>query len=181
MSADIDVLIGAELFWSVVCIGQIRASPSHPTLQKTRFGWILAGRFGNHANNPRRVQAFHASVSNTQLHDQLARFWQLKNIDRSINYTEEESRCENDFLQNVTRTSQGRYVVKLPFKQAARNRLGNSKDIALKRLLGLEKRLERNPELKAHYIRFLREYLSLGHMKQIETFDDEKSSPSLRF
>jgi len=32
VSADVDILIGAELFWSILCIGQIRASINHPML-----------------------------------------------------------------------------------------------------------------------------------------------------
>lgn len=37
--ADIDVLIGADLFWDLICVGQIKASQAHPTLQKTRLGF----------------------------------------------------------------------------------------------------------------------------------------------
>lgn len=55
--ADIDVLIGAEFFWALLCIGQIKASWAHPTLQKTRFGWIIAGRVTGS-----RAAAFHVRV-----------------------------------------------------------------------------------------------------------------------
>ncbi|EZA51138.1 hypothetical protein X777_10430 [Ooceraea biroi] len=34
ISSKVDVLIGAELFWNLICIGQIKASSKHPTLQK---------------------------------------------------------------------------------------------------------------------------------------------------
>ncbi|XP_018302673.1 uncharacterized protein [Mycetomoellerius zeteki] len=45
IASEIDVLIGADHFWNLLCVGQIKSSPAHPTLHKTRFGWILAGRF----------------------------------------------------------------------------------------------------------------------------------------
>lgn len=36
--SDIDLLIGAEVFWQLICIGQIEECKDHPTLQKTKFG-----------------------------------------------------------------------------------------------------------------------------------------------
>lgn len=42
--SSIDILIGSELFWQSLCIGQIKSCINHPTLQKTRFGWVVVGR-----------------------------------------------------------------------------------------------------------------------------------------
>ncbi|XP_025264962.1 uncharacterized protein LOC112638118 [Camponotus floridanus] len=167
VSADVDILIGAEMFWSILCIGQIKASANHSILQKTRFGWILAGRLTASSHKSQCIRAFHATISNSQLHAQLTRFWQLETVSNPRHYTDEESRCEESFLDNFTRNDQGRYIVKLPFKDQANGKLGNSKDSALKRFYNLEKRFKRYPDLKAQYAHFLREYLALGHMKQI--------------
>lgn len=38
ISSKIDILIGAEVFWNLLCIGQIQASNQHPLLQKTKLG-----------------------------------------------------------------------------------------------------------------------------------------------
>ncbi|GFQ78116.1 uncharacterized protein TNCT_1381 [Trichonephila clavata] len=46
--------------------------------------------------------------------------------------------------------------------------LGNSKEIASKRLDHLWQRLERNPAMKALYTEFLREYECLHHMQEIK-------------
>jgi len=118
VSSEIDILIGADLFWELLCIGQIKPTRRHPMLQKTRLGWILAGRLGGFASPSSRVQALHASVTDTQLHDQLSRFWQLNDsLVPSDTRTVEENLCEQHFLSNVTQTSQGRYMVKLPIKE----------------------------------------------------------------
>ncbi|XP_062538401.1 uncharacterized protein LOC134206692 [Armigeres subalbatus] len=53
--------------------------------------------------------------------------------------------------------------------------LGSSKESARRRFHFLEKRLERNPELQKEYHDFMREYLSLGHMRLVEA-DDEVNS-----
>lgn len=162
MSSDIDVLIGAELFWQVLCIGQIKASLGHPTLQKTLFGWILAGRLQS-STAIRRVQSLHASVTNNQLNEQLTRFWQLETVENTNNFTADEALCEEHFLNSITRNPQGRFIAKLPFKEQVVHKIGDTKDIAMKRLLGLERRFIRDPNLKSQYARFLDEYQALGH------------------
>ncbi|XP_071576344.1 uncharacterized protein [Temnothorax nylanderi] len=107
-------------------------------------------------------------VTNAQLNEQLSRFWAIETIEGPDNFTADEARCEQHFQDNTTRTAQGRYTVKLPFKEQVIEKLGDTKDIALKRLRGLEKRLARDPNLRAQYNQFLDEYLALGHMKQVE-------------
>lgn len=174
VSSDIDILIGAELFWQVLCIGHIKASTNHPTLQKTRFGWILAGRMTQGPNITRRVQSMHALVSNDQLNEQLTHFWQLETIERANNLTADENICEQHFLDNVSRNAQGRYVVKLPFKDQVAAKIGDTREIALKRLRGLEKRLARDPNRKSQYTRFLDEYEALGHMRQVSNTNDKE-------
>jgi len=39
----IDILIGAEHFFDILCEGKIRTNPSGPLYQKTGFGWIASG------------------------------------------------------------------------------------------------------------------------------------------
>jgi len=176
VSADIDILIGAEVFWDLLCVGQIRASCDHPLLQKTRLGWILAGSIGGSPRSSLKVHSFHARISNTQLHDQLARLWQLdNNVDGANNYTLQEQSCEQHFLASVDRDPRGRYIVRLPIQEQILNKLGDSRDIALKRLKGLEKRLARDSSLKQQYTHFIKEYQLLGHMRLVCSPDNEVS------
>ncbi|XP_011685530.1 PREDICTED: uncharacterized protein LOC105448572 [Wasmannia auropunctata] len=176
-SSDIDVLLGAEVFWDLMCVGQVRSSPKHPTLQKTRLGWILAGRMGSPPNDGRRVQSFHATISNLELHNQLSQFWQQESGGSNpTNYTLVKAHCEQHFIDNVTRDQDGRFVVKLPIKEQVMAKIGNSRDVALKRLLSLEKRFYREPDLKTRYVEFINEYLSLGHMRVLDTQLDEDSA-----
>lgn len=68
ISARINMLIGAELFWRLLCVGQIAANSEHPILQKTRLGWILAGRTFDGSLSTDKAHVLHASVSNADLH-----------------------------------------------------------------------------------------------------------------
>lgn len=64
----------------------------------------------------------------------------------------------------------GRYMIALPFNEK-RDQLGESRKRALHRLYVLERKLERDPELKGQYTTVTNEYLTLGHMTQVETFN----------
>lgn len=39
----VDVILGASIFWDLLCIGQIKLGRNQPILQKTHLGWIAAG------------------------------------------------------------------------------------------------------------------------------------------
>ncbi|XP_077270667.1 uncharacterized protein LOC143901909 [Temnothorax americanus] len=168
VSSDIDILVGAEVFWTLLCVGQIKASLNHPTLQKTRFGWIMGGRMGTRVSQNQKAIVLHTTISNDELHNQLQRFWRIEDIPNNPNnYTSEEQDCEKYFLETVTRDSQGRYVVKLPLMEGWARSLGHSREIALDRFRALERRLDRDPTLKALYSEFMEEYIALGHMELI--------------
>lgn len=81
----------------------------------------------------------------------------------SSNPPTEDIICENFFLETYGRDATGRYSVALPFKSDPSN-LGDSFSLARKRLLLLEKRLERSPELKMTYHSILQDYLDQGHI-----------------
>lgn len=43
ISNHIDILLGADIFWNLLCVGQIKLSKHQPVFQKTHFGWIISG------------------------------------------------------------------------------------------------------------------------------------------
>ncbi|XP_011175794.1 uncharacterized protein LOC105207848 [Solenopsis invicta] len=174
-SSEVDLLIGVDLFWELLYVGQVQSSPRHPTLQKTLLGCIVAGRTNSTSNAPRRVRSFHAAITNSQLHDQLAQFWQQEGNNSSSTHTLVEAQCEQHFINNVTRDQNGKFVVKLPVREQVISRIGNSKEIALKRLLNLEKRFERDTSLREQYVEFMNQYRSLGHMKVVNAQPNEDS------
>ncbi|KYN06860.1 PREDICTED: uncharacterized protein LOC108782681 [Cyphomyrmex costatus] len=167
VSSKVDILIGAEIFWELLCIGQIEATHSHPTLQKTRLGWILAGRRSITAAPAENVQAFTTVISNAQLHDQLTRFWQIEHLGNQVVNNKDDAYCEEHFEANVGQNEQGRYIVKFPIQEELIGNLGNTRDIALRRLQGTERRFIRDPHLRDQYVHFMDKYLKLGHMKEV--------------
>lgn len=66
----------------------------------------------------------------------------LEDYGTSIPWTTEERMCEKYFNSTVTRrSSDGRFVVHLPFRNNA-SKLGKSYEIARRRLLSMEKKFE---------------------------------------
>ncbi|XP_070517900.1 uncharacterized protein [Cardiocondyla obscurior] len=168
-SSEIDILLGAGIFWELICVGQMRPSTAHPTLQKTRLGWILSGSPKNSFPATMTVQSFHTMISDAELHEQVHKFWKLEDLPEFDSpLTMQELQCEQHFCENVSQNEQGRYIVKLPVKERVLNNIGNSRDSALKRFRGIEKRFLKNSELRSHYVAFMQEYIHLGHMKPVD-------------
>ena len=62
--AEIDLLIGADLFWKSICPHQIKANASFPMLQKTLFGWIVAGSVPVRCHQKETLATFHVALHN---------------------------------------------------------------------------------------------------------------------
>jgi len=74
---------------------------------------------------------------------------------------------------HTTQQPDGRFVVKLPTKMEP-TQLGTSHLSAEQRLHAIERRLERDPDLKVQYHNFM-EYEEFGHMEPV-TFQEGKST-----
>lgn len=171
ISNTVDMLIGSGLFWKLLCVGQIKMGTL--TLQKTCLGWVVAGPINkSNALSPRMC----SNVTCEMLHKSLEKFWELDCPSNSFPFTKEEQMCNDHFRNNFSRNTEGRFVVKLPFRDE-NPQFGDSKGLALKRLYSLERKFLREPHLKTEYVAFINEYISLGHMKLLEG----KENPSSGF
>lgn len=82
--------------------------------------------------------------------------------------TDDKQAAENSFVKSAKRCEDGKFIVDLPFKmEPSTNCLGQSREMAEKRLRSAQRRFIKNPEMKRLYDENLKEYLSLGHMKEL--------------
>ncbi|XP_061729385.1 uncharacterized protein LOC133534298 [Cydia pomonella] len=168
--AQIDMLLGVEMFWAIVT----GAAKTLPTSKRTylipsKLGWLVAG--------PVEGATTHINTSTTRSHfcladlsTQMTKFWETEELppeaDSIKNGIEFDSHpIEKHFVDNTYRQSDGRFVVRLPLKDTP-DCLGNTFNIAKKRLLNLEKRFSKQPELKSMYVDFINEYRDLGHLSE---------------
>ncbi|XP_043257967.1 uncharacterized protein LOC122400510 [Colletes gigas] len=163
----IHVLIGADLYGSLL-LNDLRQGPvGTPTAQLTALGWIISGPTGprdSRQESPSLVNC----VSAEELDYSLRRFWELEEVPSRPSLSEEDEKCERFFHDTHTRSPQGRYIVRLPFKSTPPFDLEGSREVASRFYAKLEQRLLKQPDLESQYHDFLSEYLSMGHMEQIE-------------
>ncbi|XP_055589375.1 uncharacterized protein LOC129741652 [Uranotaenia lowii] len=168
-SNSVDLVLGIECFFEFFETGRrISLGANLPALNESVFGWIVCGG----VSQPDSSLRVSCNVSANETLDMLvSRFWESEEIGSKRNYSPEESLCEEIFEQTVQRSSSGRYSVALPTKKVAVSRLGDSRDIAYRRLLGTERRFARDTELKRQYMEFMEEYHQLGHMRKVPAED----------
>ncbi|XP_058447612.1 uncharacterized protein LOC131427994 [Malaya genurostris] len=166
ISQGIDVIIGAELFFNLLENQQVSLSNGYPLLQKTTLGYIICGKVMEPILEPVATQSSHV-CSEDLLDSRLERFWEIENFDDGKAYTSDEQVCEEHFKKTVFRGSDGRYTVRLPFRQEMLSLIGDSYTPALRRFLSMEKKFAENEDLRQEYCRFMDEYSRLGHMEVI--------------
>jgi len=172
------MLIGAEIFWQLVCVGQIRQCKAHPTLQKIKLGWVLSGR--SYGPPGRKVTAACHLTAVKQLNKSISRFWEIEHnipLDNMSQYTIDERSCETHFHQNVRRNSKGRFIVKMPVNHERFQQLGDTREIAKNRFINLEKCLIRQPLVYSQYKEFMKEYINLNHMRKIKDLKTNDATP----
>jgi hypothetical protein len=114
------------------------------------------------------------------LEDSVRKFWEFENAviePSTCNQVleAEEDFCENHFKQTCTTNAKGRFVIKLPLKFGEMN-MENTQNLALKRFYNLERKLNRDPERREEYSRFINEYLKLQHMELVANIPDDHFS-----
>lgn len=158
----VDLLIGADVFGTLLADGLIPSSNKSPIAQNTRLGWILMGE--TIVTNVTSISCNTSIIDDHRnLEDILKSFWEVENREpKTTILSADEQACEDHFLQTHSRDSTGRFVVRLPLTNNVH--LGESRGIALKRFNSTERRLAAQPELKKQYVDFMREYSMLNHM-----------------
>ncbi|XP_059047431.1 uncharacterized protein LOC131842882 [Achroia grisella] len=143
----IDILLGADVYAKVLKEGIKKNQTGSLVAQCTRLGWILSGTVHSENtdqnkinNSTKQITTMHVQVNENDI---LKKFWEieeqlLSNKSEKI-LTDEEQQCENLFTNTTKRTKDGRYVVNLPFRNGNPSCVGgNSRDIAVNRLMALE-------------------------------------------
>ncbi|XP_011699619.1 PREDICTED: uncharacterized protein LOC105456927 [Wasmannia auropunctata] len=170
----IDMLVGAEYFFDLLEVGKIELGKDQLTLQNTKFGWIVAGAMPSVALQDTIIKQNAMCVLTCSLQpcealsENLERFWKLENYnnDNERELRSDEIKCEQYFKQTTARTSDGRFVVRLPFR-AKGMPIGDNREIALKRFNQLERKCKGNEIFRDRYIKFMYEYLELKHMSLV--------------
>ncbi|KAH7945567.1 hypothetical protein HPB49_012990 [Dermacentor silvarum] len=146
----IEVLVGSDHFW-VFLTGKVKRLNSASTAMETVFGRAVQGWTSTRCP---RISCSHAVVLRKSAVDRetapmLWSFWELESIgvSHSLEINPDERSVEE--FSNSIRSSNGRYEVRLPWKEEVE--LADNRVVAEKRLRQLTKRLLRAPSLLHEY------------------------------
>lgn len=173
ISFRIDMLLGADVYCDLLCDGLTQLSENLPYLQNTHLGWIVTGKIPravakNILDVNTQVQFSQVSliscVQENDLNKLVSKFWQTEEIPSTVIRTPENDLAESIFINTTQILPSQTYQVNLPLKlDKGYLKLGDSFNIAHKRFLNIEARLQKNPKLRTDYINFIDEIVDLGH------------------
>ncbi|GFX91333.1 uncharacterized protein TNCV_4144081 [Trichonephila clavipes] len=159
----IDLLLGANIFYELLKPERIKIKDSQLLLVNSVFSYIVTGNLDS--INETKVHC--GFIRDEDLNKTLENFSKVEEVEEPIVKNKERLICEEHYANTHFRTKEGKYVVSsIPLKKEP-SCLGNSKDIALKRLGSLWNRLARDENYLNLYREFLRDYERLGHMKEV--------------
>lgn len=160
----VELILGAGTWAALFTESKPIRQPDGRIALNTRLGWIAFGPAVQHNATQLQVSTILADPAEG-LDAILVRFWECGEINEQRRPTADELWCEQHFQRTCHRDASGRYVIRLPLKQAG-PRLGSSREIAKKRFLLLERRLSNDADLRAKYVAFMRELVQLNHMQK---------------
>ncbi|XP_011165208.1 uncharacterized protein LOC105199705 [Solenopsis invicta] len=171
----IDVLLGTVIFWDLLCVGQVKLGRNQPVAQKTKLGWVIGGPLK--VESPRKASTAAICLTSTTntIEAQLERFWKIEEGVPHAEPSENDKICEDEFVRYHKRNAEERFEVRLPLRDSV-ERLGQSQEVAIKRLKSLERKFAKLPNLKQQYTKFIQEYEELGHMTRIMDPEQTKTT-----
>ncbi|XP_022165278.1 uncharacterized protein LOC111030191 [Myzus persicae] len=162
VAAPIDILLGGDMYPSIMNGKKIIVDDSLPAAFSSIFGWVLIGPVSNNKIGP--VHSLPVSLT-ASIEGLMEKFWHVEEpVAAPDNFTD-EGRCESIFREQFIRLPSGRFSVPLPFRvSVSDSTFAGSRDTAVRRFESLERKLSGDRKLRELYVNFMRDYISLGHM-----------------
>ncbi|XP_058816670.1 uncharacterized protein LOC131679943 [Topomyia yanbarensis] len=157
---------------------KVREGPEgKPVATKSRLGWALYGTESEVYTSQLQHRSMHilARTQDEELHDLVKQFFSIESIGVTISPTvegEEDKRARRILQETTKRTSSGKFETGLLWRHD-NVEFPDSKLTAEKRLISLEKKLMKNPELYKNVRRQIHEYKVKGYAH--EANDEELS------
>lgn len=179
--SKIDIILAGDVFPYIYDGKKLNFGSNIPVALSSIFGYVITGRLCQSMNHDLHVTtsttSLHAvtfTVEDSLLNDSLKRFWEVESLPCEVQHLNpQDVLAEKIFIENYYRDETGRYVSPILLKPN-HEPLGDSYNIAFKRLTQLERRLDKSPDLKKAYSDFMKEYESLGHMELYQGTEPSK-------
>ena len=164
---EIDLLIGANVYWKVVNGNLKKDNHTWLTVISSMLGWLINGPVtSNQITKSVNMNISHVMKVQCEkneeklLSEEISNFWNLD----VIGISEDETAKEENFS---IKFENGRYKVELPFKES-HLQLADHYTLSKKCLEQLKSRLDKNEELKRNYDDVIQEQLNCGVIEKVE-------------
>jgi hypothetical protein len=170
---SIEIIIGADIYSDLILDGVRKGSIGHPIAQNSVLGWVISGPVSYSSGSslspaePSLMRATtHHFLQYPSPETEIRRFWEIEEVPRNPVHNLQDDQCEEHFRLTHSRCPDGRYMVRLPFKEGPPINIGDSRQRAEKLLSSLYRTFKSCPTQEANYSEFLHEYEQLGHMRK---------------
>ncbi|XP_055604271.1 uncharacterized protein LOC129752524 [Uranotaenia lowii] len=176
-NASPKLLIGLDNFHVAVSSKAREGRADQPLATKSRLGWTIFGNVGPKSCSSILAPQLHISEckSEPDLHDYVKRFFTVESLGISTipaAKSEDELRAVGILEETTMQLDDGHYETALLWKYDE-VKLPPSYDMAFGRLRCLERRLAKNPDMKANVSMQIDEYLRKGYAHKATTQDLE--------
>ncbi|CAG9137751.1 unnamed protein product [Plutella xylostella] len=165
---------GSDIFPYIYNGGKYVLNHDLPAALDSVFGYVISGKLAVQDLQPSEANVVASTTSlchfvsytieDNVINDTLKRFWEIESLPCSVQLSPEEQIAEDIYSKNHYRDENGRYVSPILLRPD-RESLGESYDMAFKRLTHIERRLAKSTDLKEAYSNFMKEYELLDHME----------------
>lgn len=171
----VDMLIGVDYPELHVAIEERNGKKGEPIARKTPLGWTCVGPI----SKTNRVSVYHVTQVNTfkccsinwgSVEQCLEKFWEVEkvcDVNKIPSHTEEEIMAMK-VVEKSMKISEGRYEVKIPWKESKMEMPCSNKQVAENRLKNLEKRLKRDDWLRQAYVDVMNKYQDKGYIRKVD-------------
>ncbi|GAB0086571.1 hypothetical protein DMENIID0001_006610 [Sergentomyia squamirostris] len=160
----VDLLLCGSPFWACWLNDVIHLGSGLPILRDTVFGFVVVGE---HQPVPPSEELEPICLSSTVLNETMKHFFESEAMcGDDDDVTDDQVAAEEHFRSTVSRHPSGRFVVHLPFRRDPKL-LGDSRAFAVRHQLALERKFQRNPELRKLYIEVMREQINQGWVELV--------------
>ncbi|XP_063628921.1 uncharacterized protein LOC134800352 [Cydia splendana] len=151
----------------------IESGSCAPPAVQTTFGYVFMGDYPQKGDNLQKDDHIYnsfAGLIRNDLESSLNKFWELEEIPYKRFLSPEETECESLYVKSVSRQDDGRYTVALPFCKDS-SELGNSRAVAHRRLLFLERKFKQIPSLREDYNKVIDDYMKNNYLVEVPESD----------
>ena len=167
--SKVDLLIGLDYVELHRSLGDVEGQAGEPVARLTPLGWTCVGPV-----NKERSTLFSFHSQRTNIDQTLQKFWEVENV--GLETSTKMSPKDKNILEKAEaaiRFQSDHYEVSLPWKDN-KKQLVNNDEMAIKRLVSTEKRLDKDPVVKEMYNETIEKYLQKDYIEKVDKVKNEE-------